>query len=188
MDAGASGIERELAHRNAHTRSAQIAEAQDALAVGDHNDAHILAGPVAENLDNPPLVRSRDEHAPRPAKDVSILLAGLPHRRGVDDGHHLLNMVQHHTVEQGLVPPLEGHHVDISFQVIRFFVKVLHDAQDLLILGGDIRRQQSSQTQRVPLLVGEGRPFVQGRVVQQIHAGLAARTLNVAGHLVFVHA
>ena len=37
MDAGAGGVERELADRNAHAAGALVAEAENALAVADHD-------------------------------------------------------------------------------------------------------------------------------------------------------
>ena len=40
--AGAGGVERQLADRDAHAADAEIAEAQDALAVGHHDEAHVL--------------------------------------------------------------------------------------------------------------------------------------------------
>ena len=43
---GAGGIERELADRNAHAAGAEIAEAEDALAVGDDDEAHIPFRPI----------------------------------------------------------------------------------------------------------------------------------------------
>src|SRR5438876_7119930 len=46
--AGARGIERELADRDAHPAGAEVAETEDALAVGDHDEAHILFGPIGE--------------------------------------------------------------------------------------------------------------------------------------------
>ena len=48
--AGASRVERELADRDAHAAGAEIAQAEDALAVGHHDEAHVLFRPVAEDL------------------------------------------------------------------------------------------------------------------------------------------
>ena len=49
IDAGAGGVERELADRNAHAVGAEIAEAEDPLSVGDDDDADVLLRPVAED-------------------------------------------------------------------------------------------------------------------------------------------
>ena len=50
MDAGGRGVERELADGDAHAARALVAEAEDALVVGDHDEAHVLEGRVAEHL------------------------------------------------------------------------------------------------------------------------------------------
>jgi hypothetical protein len=47
--AGGRGVERQLAHRNFHAVGAQIAQAENALAVGDDDDAG-LVGSVAQQL------------------------------------------------------------------------------------------------------------------------------------------
>ena len=55
--AGAGGIERELAERDAHAAGAEIAETEDALAVGDDNEAHILFRPIAQAAPSPDRAR-----------------------------------------------------------------------------------------------------------------------------------
>jgi hypothetical protein len=40
--AGAGGIEREFAERDAHPSGAEIAETEDALAVGNDDEPHVL--------------------------------------------------------------------------------------------------------------------------------------------------
>ncbi len=44
MHSGARGVERELADRDAHAVRAEIAEPEDALAVGDDDDRGLLYG------------------------------------------------------------------------------------------------------------------------------------------------
>ena len=46
--AGAGGVERELADRDAHAADAEVAQAQNPLAVGDDDEADIFLRPVAE--------------------------------------------------------------------------------------------------------------------------------------------
>jgi hypothetical protein len=48
VDAGACGVERELADRNAHAAGAEVAEAEDALTVGDDDHRHVPVRPVAQ--------------------------------------------------------------------------------------------------------------------------------------------
>ena len=51
--AGAGGVERELAKRDAHSAGAEIAETEDALAVGDDDEAHVLFRPVGQQFLQP---------------------------------------------------------------------------------------------------------------------------------------
>src|SRR5271169_1226034 len=60
--AGAGGVERELAKRYAHPPGAEIAEPEDALAVGYHDEPHILFRPIAEDLPDPAAVVDRQIH------------------------------------------------------------------------------------------------------------------------------
>ena len=50
MDARGGHVERELAHGDAHAARSLVAEAQDALVVRDHDQAHVVVGRVAEHL------------------------------------------------------------------------------------------------------------------------------------------
>ena len=59
---------------------------EDALPVGDDDDADVFLAPVVENLRDAPLVVRRDEEALRLARDVRKLPAGLADGRRVDHG------------------------------------------------------------------------------------------------------
>ena len=50
VHARARGVERELADRDAHAVGAEIAQAEDALAVGHDDGAHVGVGPVAQDV------------------------------------------------------------------------------------------------------------------------------------------
>ena len=178
-DARAGGVERELADGDAHPVGAQVAQAEDALAVGDHDDAHGRLPPVAHDRGDPSPVGGRDEQPPGPAPDVAQALAGQADRRRVDDRHHLVDVVHDHPVEEPLVPVLERDEVDVLLEVGRLAAEVLQDLGDLLVLREDLRRQQPLQLQPLAFVRGEGRPLVERRVVQQP----AARGLAVRGWL-----
>ena len=67
MDAGRGGVERELADRDAHAARALVAEAEDALVVGDDDQAHVVERRVAEHLVHAAHVVRRDPEAARRA-------------------------------------------------------------------------------------------------------------------------
>ena len=50
MDAAAGGVERELADRDAHAAGALVAEAEDALAVGDDDHLGVVELRIGEDL------------------------------------------------------------------------------------------------------------------------------------------
>ena len=85
MDAAGGRVERELADRDAHAARALVAEAEDALVVGDHDQPHVVVRAVAQELGDRGRVVRRDPEPARAAQDVAVLLAGQPDRRRVDD-------------------------------------------------------------------------------------------------------
>ncbi len=50
MDARAGRVQRELADRDAHAVGAQVAQAEDALAIRDDDDPGVLMRPVLQNF------------------------------------------------------------------------------------------------------------------------------------------
>ena len=85
--AGTSRAQSELPNRDAHAPCPEVAQAEDALAVGHHDKAHVLVGPVLENVAYPAMRGDRQIDAPRLAEDVSEFLTCLTDRRRVDQWH-----------------------------------------------------------------------------------------------------
>jgi hypothetical protein len=63
MHARACRIDRELADRDAHAVRAEIAQAENALAVGHHDDGDVAPGPVGEDLPDAAAIARADEDA-----------------------------------------------------------------------------------------------------------------------------
>lgn len=63
IDARQSGVERQLADRNAHAVAAQVAETENSLAVRDHDRLDTRLGPVANDVVDVALVVDGDEQA-----------------------------------------------------------------------------------------------------------------------------
>ena len=53
VDAAARGVQRELADRDGHPAGALVAETQDPLVVGDHDEPDVLVRPLAQELRDP---------------------------------------------------------------------------------------------------------------------------------------
>ena len=143
MNAGARRVERELADRDAHPARALIAQAEDALAVGHDDHAHVLPRPVAEARRDAAAVRVRDVEAARAPEEVTELLARLPDRGRVHDGHHCFEVFRQHAVEERLVAILQAREVDVTLEVVLLPAVVLEHARDLLLDREDVRRQQA---------------------------------------------
>ncbi len=168
VDSGARRVESELADRNAHAVRAEVAEPEDALAIGHHDHPDVLVRPVAEQLAHPAPVVARDEHPTRPAEDVTVLLAGAADGRGVDQRHQLFEMIDHHAVEQRLVPVLQTHQIAILLERTCLLADVLHHAAHLVALGLESRRQKAAQTEGVTFGGVESGSLVELRVVEKL--------------------
>lgn len=110
FDAGQCGVQSHFSHRDAHAVGAQVAEAEDALAVGDHNGPHVRLGPVAQDVVDVALVMDGDEEAARSPKHQTKLLARQAHRWRVHDWHHGLHVFGQQTVKEVFVAILITRH------------------------------------------------------------------------------
>ena len=179
MHAGAGRVQHEFADRDAHAVAPQIAEAEDAFAIGHHDYAHIPLRPVAQYLRHAaPIFRGNVEPA-RAAENSIILLARLADRGRVDDRHHLLDMIDQDAVKERLVSSGQRDERDVAFQVRRFARQIAEHSLDLLGLRLGVRRQQTAQAKRIAFGGGECAPFIQNRIVEQLRS---ARD-DLLGHL-----
>lgn len=88
-DAGACRVESELADGDTHAVDTQVTEAENARAVGDNGNLHML-GPVVDYRVKMTLVGEREVQALRLSVDFGPSLAGFADRRRVDQGRDLL--------------------------------------------------------------------------------------------------
>ena len=134
IDARAGGVERQLAYGNAHPVDAQIAQTQNALAVGDHNHFYVIMGPVGNNFGDAPFVLSGDVEAAGAAENVGIFLTRLANGGCVDDGHHIFQIVHHQPVKQGFVAVFQANEVNIFFHIAGFFAVIFQRTLHLSFL------------------------------------------------------
>jgi hypothetical protein len=105
--------------------------------------------------------------------DVAVLLTRLPHRRRVDDGHQLGQVLDEHAVEEDLVAVLEGRQPDVLLERVRLGSEVLDLELDLLLDGADPGGKQCVQPELIALLLREAEILVGRGVLQQPEATLA---------------
>jgi hypothetical protein len=170
-DAADQGVEGQLADGDGQPPGPLVSDAEDALAVRDDDDVHLTVGPVPEKLGNRVAERIGDEHPSRAPVDVTELLAGLCHHRGVDDGCHLLHVLEQQPVEEHLVGVLQGTQVDVPLQVVALPLVGTIGPAHLLGEGFQLGREEPVEAEPDPLLLGEGGALVEQLVVQQVHSG-----------------
>mmetsp|Transcript_3736 Transcript_3736/g.8215 ORF Transcript_3736/g.8215 Transcript_3736/m.8215 type:complete len:589 (-) Transcript_3736:261-2027(-) len=131
-DAAAGGVEGELADGDAHAVDAEVAQAQDARAVGDDDDAHVGVGPVVDEGGHEAAVLPGEVHAARAAELMAELLADGADGGSVDQRGELLDVVHEQIEVEGLVPILELLQVHIFRFVVGLFIYLLKYSFGLL--------------------------------------------------------
>src|SRR5258706_209643 len=151
---------------------ALVAEAEDALVVGHHDEPHVLEGRVAQHVVDPSAVVGRDPEAASPAEDVTELLARPAHGGRVDDGQEFLEMLDQHPVEERLVPVLQGREADVALERIRLPRDVAVGAPHLLLEGADGVGQQPLEAESAPLFAREGGALVVHGMAEELRAAV----------------
>jgi hypothetical protein len=111
----------------------------------DDDDRDVAPRPVGEHVAHRPAVARADEQATRPLEDVAVLFAREADRRGIDDRHHLVRVVDQQAEEERLVAVVQVGEVDVLLERRRLAAQVLEDAPHLLLLREHARRQQPAQ-------------------------------------------
>ena len=152
VDAGARDVERQLADGDAHATRTLVSEAEDALVVGDDDEADVVVGVVPEPLGDAVDVVGREPDASHVAHDVAEALARLSDGGRVDDRHQLGQMLDQHPVEEDLVAIQERREPDVALQVGALLVQVLELELHLLLDRLDRRGQagRAGRTARAP--------------------------------------
>ena len=167
------GVERKLADGNAEAAHALVTDTENAFPIGD--DDHIDFGirVIAEERRNEMAERIRNEEAAWTPIDVAELLAAERDDRGVYDGQHLVDMSEKEPIEEDFIGVLQLAEIDVAFEVVRFAREGLIGTDALVIKGFDNRRKKTVEAETLALVFGEGGAFVQGRIVEEIHAAKA---------------
>ena len=127
--AGAGGVERELADRDAHAAGTLIAEAQYALAVADDDHLDLVETRVREDVGDMGAVQPAQEQPAWVVPVVAELLAALPHGRRIDERQHFGEVVRQQRIEQCLVGVLQPAQEDIAVEVAVEFANRLEPAR-----------------------------------------------------------
>src|SRR5580704_14200815 len=173
MNSADEGVERKLADGNAEASYALVADTENALTIGDDDHINFGIGVIAEERRNETAERIRNEEAAWTPIDVTELLAAERDDRGVNDGQHLVDMSEEQPIEEDFIVVLKLAEIDVAFAVMRLERKSLIGSDALVVQGFDNRRKKTVEAETLTLVFGEGRAFVQRRIVEQIHAAKA---------------
>ena len=168
MDPRRRHVDRDLAHGDAHPARPLVAQAQDALVVRDHDEAHVVERGVGQDLRHAPAMLRGDPEAAGPPEDPAVLLAGQAHGGGVDDGQELLQVVTQDPVEEVLVAVLQGGQADVALEGIALADDVAVGPAGLLAHRAHHVGEQALERQLPPLLPGERGGAIAHRVVQEL--------------------
>jgi hypothetical protein len=94
MNSADERIERKFADGNAEAADALVADAQNAFPVGDNDDVDLWIWMITQQRRNKVAQRIRDEEAARAAVDVAEFLATEGDHGRVNDGQHLVDMIE----------------------------------------------------------------------------------------------
>ena len=168
VKAGSRDVEGELADRYAHAAGSLVAEAEDALVVGDHDEPDSGLARVAEQFRNAVDVVRSDPHSPGPAHDVAVLPTGAPNRWRVDDRGELFEVIDQQPVEERLVAVLQCRETDVLLEVVSLSPQMLELEGHLFLDCHGPPRQQAAKSERRPLLLGERGVLVDCGAVEQL--------------------
>ena len=168
VEAGSGYVKCELADRNAHAARSLVAQAQDALVVGDNDETDSALTGVAEHLWDVVYVVRGDPHSPGPAHDMAVLPTRTPNRRRVDDRGKLFEVIDQQPVEERLVPILQRRETDVLLELVTLSAEMLELEGDLLFDRHGSPRQEAAKSQRRSLGLGESSVLVDCRAVEQL--------------------
>ena len=167
IDAAAGGVQRQLADRDAHAAGALIAEAENALAIGDDDDLGLVEQRIGEDLPDVVAVRDRQKQAARLAIQAAEGFAAGADGRRIDDRQQLFDVLAEQSVIERLVGVLQLAQEGIALQVGVKFAQHLHAATDLVVDVEHGEGQKPMQAEGGALLLGESGAFIQPRIGQQ---------------------
>ena len=176
MNSADEAVERKLADGNAEAADALVTDAENALAVRNNNYINFGIWVVAQKRGNGMAKGIRNEKSAGAAVNVAEFLAAKRDDGSVDDGQHLLNMVEEQAVEEHFISVLKLAEIDVALEVVGLEREGLVGADALIVERFDDRRKQAVQSENRALVLRKGGAFVERRIVQQVHAAEADGT------------
>jgi hypothetical protein len=168
VEASGGHVEAHLTDRDSHAVRAEVAEAEDPLAVRHHDEGDVRPAERLEDLVDPVDVLRAHVDASETTLDVAQLQTRQPDGGRVDDGHHLGQVVAEEPVEERLAPVEQAAQEDVALHGVGLAAIGLERPLDLHLHRGIARAEVPLEAEREPFLPGEARSLVQERVVQEL--------------------
>jgi hypothetical protein len=124
-------VQLKLADRDRHAVGAQIAEAEDAAAIGRADKTHVFDRPVAQNLPDVPFATDRQVHPARAPQNLVEPQRSLADRRVIHDLQEASRVRHQGAVEERLIRFEQIHQVNEPFEVVGFAFELLQDTAEL---------------------------------------------------------
>ena len=151
----------QLTDRDAHAICAKIAQTQYPTAVRDADEPDVLSRPVFQDVLYLAAAGDRKIHATRLAVDVAKLETCLTDCRIVHDRQKARRIRHDGPVKERFVVIEQIDEVDVAIEVSVLLAELQHHAAQLQILGlGDVRHQ-ANEAERLLLVLGKRRRFVE---------------------------
>ena len=125
VDPAARRVQRQLPDRDGHPPGALVAQTEDPLVVGHHDEPDVLVRALPQEVGDAVDVGGRDPGPARPPDDVAELLAGAPDSRRVDDRQELVKVLGQEPIEDRRVAILECCQADVSLERVILAAQVL---------------------------------------------------------------
>ena len=168
VETGAEGVHRQLALADVDAAHPLIADAEDPLRIGDQHHVDRALQAVTQHLGQPPLLIGAEEHPfHRRAVAAAEALDHRPHRGGVDDRQHRLEVIRQKAVKQHQIAAAQTIHQGMALQRPLQRAELLPHPLHLQLQAFHLLRQQPLQPQGAALGGREGRALVQPGIPQQ---------------------
>ena len=171
INTGAGGVKGELADRNAHAVDAEVAEAENTLAVSHDDHVDRFLRKILEDLAHVALVFDRQVEALREAEEVAELLADFADRRRIDERQHFFDVLEEQSEVQRFIAgpkPIEEERL-LERRIKR--AELFHHGFDLHRDRGRNRRKESLQMEGSALFFRVGGSLAINSVLQQRSTG-----------------
>src|SRR5262249_60030863 len=106
------------------------------------NDVHIRIWSIPQDFNDRIALRISNEHAARPAVNLTELLTRKRNRWRVNHRRHFIDVLENKSIEEDLVVVLQSAQINVALQIVLLSPVRVIRTQDLLLQRFDVWRKQ----------------------------------------------